>query len=632
VQRLKRVLKWAGVGLLGVVAALAIVLLLLPKGPRDPMEWDDPWHKERDLVVATRYVVAAGTPWATDAAASVLKRGGNAFDAAVAALLVLNVTHSEASSFPGVAPLMIYDARAGEVRSYIGVGKAPRAATLERFRAAGYKVVPDLHIWSQLVPASPDVLFALLTDRGTMSFGELARPAIEIAREGFPVHHIMARNLDFSLPQRLGFSYLLPYNAQVYLQGEWWRPVHEKDRLRQPDLASTLDALARAEQGALARGADRAAALRAARSYFYEGPIARAIVEMHERESGLITADDLAGYSGAWEAPVVASYGDYTIYTNGPWNQGILVPMALKILEPLDVRAMGHDSPAYVHAVTQALELAMADREAYIGDPAFVDVPVPVLVSDGYAARQRARMTEAAFGALPAPGDVGSGHPRGASRSAPPEGTAGAGTLPAPKASSGLTVGKDTSQIAVIDAEGNAVVLTPSDFPKSPMLPGYGINLGNRMVQFRLEPEHPSALAPGKRPRITPHAVIVFRGGRFYMAYSTPGGDMQAQALVQVFLNHVVFGMNIKDAIAAPRFQSMSAPSSFSPHEAHPGELWMEETLYEKVAGELAAKGYKLRSFGGWDNQFGAVGAVIRDGDRLLAGSDPREEGTAAGE
>lgn len=619
-------MKWAGVGLLGLLAVLALVVLLLPKGPRDPMPWDDPWHKDRDLVVAAKYVVAAGTPWATDAAVRVLRRGGNAYDAAVAALLVLNVTHSEASSFPGVAPLMLYDARSGEVRSYIGVGKAPRAATLERFRAAGYEVVPDLHIWSQLVPASPDVIIALLTQYGTMSFSELSRPAIEIAREGFPVHHIMAKNLDFSLPQRLGFSYLLPYNAEVYLQGEWWRPLHEKDRLRQPDLANTLEAIARAEQGALALGADRTGALRAARRCFYEGPIAQAIVDMHKREKGLITADDLASYSGAWEAPVAATYGDYTLYTNGPWNQGILVPMVLKIVEPLDLRAMGRDSPAYVHAVTQAIELAMADREAYIGDPAFVDVPVSVLVSDGYAARQRARMTAAAFGALPAAGDLGSGHPRRSPRSAPPDGSAGSTAPP------DLPVGKDTSQIAVIDAQGNAVVLTPSDFPKSPMLPGYGINLGDRMVQFRLDPEHPSALAPGKRPRITPHAVIVFKDGRFYMAYSTPGGDMQAQALVQVFLNHVVFGMSIKDAIAAPRFQSMSAPSSFSPHEAHPGELRMEEGLYKKVAGELAVKGYMPRKLDDWDNQFGAVGAVIRDGDRLLAGTDPREEGTAAGE
>jgi gamma-glutamyltranspeptidase/glutathione hydrolase len=186
--------------------------------------------------------------------------------------------------------------------------------------------------------------------------------------------------------------------------------------------------------------------------------------------------------------------------------------------------------------------------------------------------------------------------------------------------------------VVVIDPQGNAVVITPSDFPKSPMPPELGINLGDRMTQFRLDPAHINALEPGKRPRITPHAVIVFKDGQFFMAYSTPGGDMQAQALVQVFLNMEIFGMNIQQAVSAPRFYSISAPSSFSPHQFTPGGLRLEADLYAQVAEPLHALGYMPQEDPAWDKDYGAVGAILLGADgRLYTGADPREETTAAG-
>jgi gamma-glutamyltranspeptidase/glutathione hydrolase len=184
----------------------------------------------------------------------------------------------------------------------------------------------------------------------------------------------------------------------------------------------------------------------------------------------------------------------------------------------------------------------------------------------------------------------------------------------------------------VIDARGNAVVMTPSDFPQTPMVPGTGLNLGNRMNQFRLDPEHVNALQPGKRPRITPHALIIFKNDRFYMALSTPGGDMQAQALVQVFLNMHVFGMDVQQAVSAPRFYTIASPSSFAPHESFPAHIRLEADLHATAAQGLAALGYTPEEDPKWDKDFGAVGAiVIGENGELLAGADPREETTALG-
>jgi gamma-glutamyltranspeptidase/glutathione hydrolase len=625
-KTLRKVLKWTGLTLLGLIVFGGIVYLALPKGPRDLMEYTDRTKQPRQLLAAQNYAVVAGTPWATQAALDVLERGGNACDAAVAALLMLNVTHGEAASFAGVAPTMYYNASTGEVRSYIGAGKAPLAATIEKFQDAGFETVPDFNIWNQLIPASPDVITGLLTDCGSMSFGELAAPAIALARLGFPAHAILVRNLEFSLLERIGFSIIMPSTAEVYLRGEWWRPIHLHDRMQFPELADSFEELANAEAKVLQAGGTRTDGIAAVRDYFYKGPIAGKIVAFHQAEGGLITAEDLGSYAGGWETAVAGQVGAYIFYSNGTWSQGILESLILRTLEDLDLASMGHNSPQYIHTVTQAIELAMADRDKYIADPAFVEVPLGILLSDEYAAGRRAEMTDRAFPQLPAPGVIpGYG---GVTTTGRLHNTPGFRVT----ASGSFAIGQDTSQLVVVDAQGNAVVMTPSDFPKSPMLPGTGINLGDRMTQFRLEPGHINALEPGKRPRITPHALIVFKDGEFFLAFSTPGGDMQSQALVQVFLNMEVFGMDLQSAINAPRFYSISAPSSFAPNEFTPAGLRLESDLYKDVAMQLTALGYHVIEDPDWDKDFGAVGAILRGPDGLLyAGSDPREETTAGG-
>ncbi len=610
----------------------------LPFGKRETMEFDDPQGESRPSAEADEYMAATGTPWATDTALDILEDGGNAVDAAVGALLMINVTFGEAASFPGVAPVVVYDSEAEAYRSYTGAGTAPEKATIEQFRSQGHETMPSLSIESQLLPASPDVAVELLKERGTMTFGEVVEPSIETAREGFPVHRMMLHNLDQSFIERLGFYLLMPYNVKVYLGGQWWRPLHHGERFTRPDLAETFEKLVEAERDTLEEGGSREEGLEAVRSEFYEGEIADRIVEFHDERGGLFTHDDLSNYEGYWEDPVTGSFsasdGEYGVHTNGFWSQGAVVPMVLQTLDGVEMPQSPEDAE-YAHTVLQAIDLAMADRDTYIGDPEYVDVPADGLLSEEYAGERRSRMkTDSNFSDTPEPGT-----PRefGGEDGVEAETKTAADREPEgdEKTRGDGRYYPDTSYLAVVDGEGNAVSMTPSDFPMTPMVPGTGLTLGNRMTQFRLDPDHPSSLEPGKRPRITPHAVMVSKDGDFHMSFGTPGGDTQTQALVQVFLNTVVFGMGIQEAIEAPRFVSANFPNSFSPHDYSPGTVEIERSLYEEIGDGLEEKGYELDVYEDWadGDRFGGVCAVVdEDGGSLAGGADPRLESWAAGD
>ncbi len=626
--RIRSILIWTGSTIAGIVVVLGITYLFLPKGPRQSMAFDDPHLKERPLVKAQHYMAATGTPWATRAAMDTMAKGGNAVDGAVAALLALNVTYGEAASFPGVAPILIYDVEKGTVESYTGAGKAPAAATIELFKSKGWKTVPEMNICSQLLPASPDVIISILKKYGTKSFTELSASAIKLAREGFPVHDTMLKNLDLGLVERLGYTVLMPYNSKVYLGGQWWRPLHHGEIFRRPELADTFELMAKAEQDVLAEGGSREAGLQAVRDEFYKGSIAQKIVAFHKEKGGLFTAQDLAGYSGYWEKPLTGRFRGYTVYANDTWNQGAVTPVVLQILEGFDLKAMGHNSPEYVHTVLQAIELAMADREAYMGDPRFVKVPIKGLLNPAYAVERRKLMTPGkSFGKMPPPGNPWKYLGQLSTEPAPI-------IIPKPETrSSGMKAGKDTSYITVVDSKGNAVSLTPSDFPMTPMVPGTGLTLGNRMNQFRLDPKNPDALMPGKRPRITPNAAMATRDGKLFMSFGTPGGDTQTQTNVQVFLNIVVFGMDPQAAINAPRFQSYNFPDSFAPNVYKRGTIGLELPLYRSIGKKLKAMGYRVKKGCKWDNKYGAENVIMKDPatGSLIGGSDPREESWAEG-
>lgn len=574
------------------------------------------------------FAVVTGTPWATDAAVEVLKANGSACDAAVAALLVLNVTHGEAAAFGGVAPTLYFNHATQQVRSYIGVGTAPAKATISYFVEDGHTYIPSLNIAAQLIPAGMDVMTGLLTECGTMPFSQLAAPAIALAHQGFPMHAIMHRNLNLAWYERLGMRVIMPSTADVWLANGWLQPfrLHQKTTFSQ--LGDTLQRLAAVETAALQAGANAAEALTAIRDYFYNGPIAAQIADFHANSRGLIEKKDLSNYRGGWEQPLRAQLGAYTWFGNGTWSQSIMEPLILNILQHTRLAELEHNSPAYIHIVTQAIELAMSDRDTYIGDPDFVDVPLATLLSPQYAATRRRHMTEQAYNSPVQAGEIpGYGGTRTGGSVATGK---GAGITARILQRLPFAVGQDTSQLAILDRQGNAVVITPSDFPKSPMLPGTGINLGDRMTQFRLDPSHVNALRPGKRPRITPHSVIVFKHNQFHLAFSTPGGDMQAQALVQVFLNMTLFDMSLQEAISAPRFYSINSPSSFSPHDATPGGIRLEQDVYNTAAKGLQQLGYDTLKDPQWDKDFGAVGAIMKAPDgTITAAADPREETTA---
>ncbi|TGL80026.1 gamma-glutamyltransferase family protein [Leptospira yasudae] len=657
---MNRILKYFALSV-GFGAALLYAFYFAFSRPKEILEFYDPYHENRPLAEGSKLMVASGHPLATKTAIQILERGGNAADAGIAALLVLNVTQGEEASFPGVAPLLYYDAKSGQVESYIGAGKAPSKATIEYFRSRGHKTIPILKYSSQLVPASPDVIVAFLKKYGTMSFEQVSAPSIEIAEQGFPVHKILMRNLNMNIFKRIGFSVLLPYNAEIYLENRWWKPLYHKEIFKRPVLGKTLRELADQEAEAIRSGADRSRALEAVRTYFYEGPIAQKIVKAHEENDGTITQKDLSTYSGGWEKPLRGSYGPYTIFSNQTWNQGAVVPIVLQILEGIDLKSMGHNSPQYVHTVVQAIELAMADREKFFGDPAFVNVPSEGLLSKEYASERRKLLQPTAFGKTPSHGnpfayqkknlrhssDLKHLNPgRNESQSTArflENSSRGFGSVSDSESllasnqelsfweRSGK-IGRDTTYLSIIDAQGNSLSLTPSDFPQSPMIDG-DITLGIRMTQFRLDPDHPSALLPGKRPTITPNASMVFKNGKFLMSLGTPGGDMQTQATVQVFLNMIVFGMNAQEAVNAPRFRSLNWPDSFSPHNYYPGRIELEKDIYERHGKVLKELGYDVIGRDVWEYDFGAPCISLKDPvtGKLYGGADPRKESWAEG-
>ena len=574
--------------------------------------------EHRPPIAGTHGMVSSGHSLASMAGVQILQSGGNAFDAGVATALALNILLPDYAGFVGVAPFTGYSAREGKVVSYSGLGVAPRKATIEFFKSKGYDTIPAMGILAHLIPATIDTHVAILQRYGTKSFGEVAAAALDLAENDFPAHRALIRNLRDSEEKIKTF----PYNASIFFQTGGVPKLNEM--FYQKDAAKSLRLLIEGESKALAAGKSRHEALEAVRDVFYKGEIARAIARLHEEQGGLITYEDLAGYRGKWEEPLVATYRGYEVYTNSTWSQGPLLVQFLNILEGFDLKSMGHNSPEYVHVLSQAINLAMADREKYYGDPDVVKVPAG-LWSREYG-RERATLIDMAkaFAELP---------PFGAPEQ---HGDAGGQQRPAPAADGrALRYPEgDTTYLCAVDGAGNVFSMTPSDGGmRSPMVPGYGLIMGTRLIQFRLDPNHAAALAPGKRPRLTPNPALVMKNGKPFMPIGTPGGDQQAQAMLQVFLNVAEFAMNVQQAIEAPRFGSYNFPDSFAPHPYYPGRLAVEARLEATVGEGLRAKGHRVTEWAAWDHLTGAICAIVRDPQTgvLTGGADPRRESYAIG-
>ncbi|MBV9637786.1 MAG: gamma-glutamyltransferase [Methylobacteriaceae bacterium] len=566
----------------------------------------------RPPIAGLNHAAVAGHYGAAHAAFRILEAGGNAIDAGVAGGIALGVLQSDIVNVAGVAPTLIYIAERDEVFSVAGLGTWPRAASAEVFRRDYGGAIPQ-GVLRTVMPAAPAAWIAALRRFGTMSFADVAAAAIRFAREGFPMHPLMAEVIaDHHADYKLW-----PSNAAIYLPNG--KPPKVGDLFIQADLARSLQYMVDQEKKASGKG--RAAGLRAARDAFYKGDIASAIVNYHREHQGWVTAEDLAGFDAEIEKPVRIRYKDYEVYTCPVWCQGPALGQAMKLVEGLNLKGMGHNSPAYVHAVTEALKLVFADRERYYGDPRFVDVPLDRLLSEEYARQRRGEIkADRAWPGLPPAGNLGGG----------------AGGAIKARAAAPSRAQLDTSYVCVTDRHGNVFSATPSDTSaEGPVIPGTGLVPSTRGSQSWTDPNHASCLAPGKRPRLTPSPALALgrkgKHGRETLPFGTPGGDVQIQAMLQAFVNKVEFGMDPQQAVEAPRFATYSFPDSFEPHGYQPGRLNIENRI-AKATGEAMRKlGHDVQWWPDFVWRAGAIGLIHHDPDRGLktAGADPRRPGYA---
>ncbi len=576
----------------------------------------------RPLVSGAQHMVSSGHYLATAAGFRILEQGGNATDAGVAAGIAINVTLPQWTGFGGVAPIIIHDAASGETVSISGLGRWPKAANIDYFNRHQNGELP-VGVLRSVTPAAADAWLTALRLYGTMTFEQVITPALELAEQGFPIpatlQSALARTGDSLIGDSDGDG-RWPSTAAIFFPGG--RRPDVGDILVQKDLARTFRRLIEVERAHAGQG--REAAIQAARDFFYKGEIAEEMIRFVQNEGGFLSMEDLAEFSAGVDTPPSIDYKGIQVYACGPWCQGPVNLQTLQMLEGFDLKGMGHNSAAYAHTVLEALKLAFSDRESYIGDPDFVDVPMDGLLSKSYAAERGASIhPERAEPEMPLPGDPWPhmGAPARNGYGKRPEAVAGG--LPA-----------DTSYACVIDCWGNAFSATPSDsFGTSPIVPGLGFIVSSRGSQTWLDPEHPSALAPGKRPRLTPNPALAMRDGKPLMPFGTPGGDVQPQSMVQLFLNVFEFGMDVQQAVEAPRFSTWSFPNSFWPHAYHPGLVGVEGRMDSQVVGELSRMGHKVDVWDDFTPRMGCLCAVQADRRRggLSGGADPRRDGYAMG-
>jgi gamma-glutamyltranspeptidase / glutathione hydrolase len=560
----------------------------------------------RPEVVGRVGVIAAGRHFAAEAGMRMLARGGNAIDAGVAATFAAGVTEISHFGMGGEVPLILYLADRNRAVVVNGQGVAPAAATAEHFRREGG--IPTNGPSAGTVPAVVDALSLALAEYGTLTLADVLGPAIELA-DGFPWYAFLTHYLTVHLEA----VKRLPSGARVYLQGPEASIPPVGAIFRQPDLARTLRALADEERRHA--GAGRKAAIHAARDRFYRGDIGQRIAASVRAAGGLLTAEDLAGYRGRVETPTrvtfTSKHGTFEVLKTGFWGQGPVLLQALLLLQDFDLEGMGHNSAAYIHTVTEALKLALADRDAHYGDPNVATVPATTLLSPGYATERRALIDPSKANNLPRPGDpTRSAHgPRPAgleTRVAVTQGTPD---------STRTTGSPDTTTINVADARGNLFSASPSSawFSGGVFIAGdTGVPLGNRMQAFVLWDGHPNIVAGGKRPRTTLSPTVVLRDGKPFVALSSPGGDSQDQQALQVLLNVAVFGMRAQEAIEAPRFNSLHYHESFDAHRFRAGVLELEDRIAPEVADALRRLGHKVQ----------VIGSFMMDTGTTVAGFD----------
>jgi gamma-glutamyltranspeptidase / glutathione hydrolase len=578
--------------------------------------------------------VAASTHWiATAVAMRTLERGGNAFDAAVACAFTLQVVEPHLNGPGGEVPLILWSAKERRARVLCGQGAAPAGATVEAFRKLELPLVPGTGLLPATVPGVFDAWMQLLRDYGTLSLREVLEPAITYAENGFPLVPRICQAIGAVEPL---FREHWPSSAQVYL------PVPKPGALfRNRKMAATYSKVLEIAEST----ADREKQIEQAREAWYRGFVAEEIDRFYRQEfmdctgrrhRGFLTGDDMARWSATYEEPLAANYRNYTVLKCGVWSQGLVLLQQLALAEHLDLDRLDPLGETFVHRVAEAAKLCFADRDAWLGDPAFVDVPAKELLSQGYAA-QRARLVGEEASREHRPGKPLGREPR----------------LPnfremsdrlAKTANASLGIGEptfanladlvvgDTCHLDVIDRWGNVVSATPSGgwLSSSPVIPALGFCINTRLQISWVDESLPGGLSPGKRPSTTLSPSMALRDGEAYLSFGTPGGDQQDQWQAIFFLRHASHGMNLQQAIDAPAWHINHFVQSFWPRTVDTNKITLEGRFSKEVIESLKKRGHQVAVGEHWSE--GRLSACAKDGELLRAAANPRGmQGYAAG-
>ena len=555
--------------------AIVMTLMIIPNAfsSSNDKRWSDSVRAGRSVVRASHGMVASSQPLASEVGLQVLKQGGNAVDAAIAMAAMLNVTEPMMTGIGGDAFMQVYWAKTGELKGLNASGRCPRALTLDYFAKRGISKMPETGMESITVPGAFDGWVTLLDKYGTRKLPELLEPAINTAENGFPVMERAAEDWSYEI-KKLSAT---PAGASNYLIDG--RSPHAGEIFKQRNLARTFRTLAHGGRDA-----------------FYKGEIGQAIASYCKQNGGFITMEDLAAQHAEWVDPISTDYRGYRVYECPPNGQGLTALLALNILEGFDLAAMNSRPDQYYHTLIEATRLAFADRNRYIADPRFAKVPVKELLSKEYAARRRALIDPDRTIPAPTPGEIESGG--------------------------------DTTYFTVIDKDRNIVSFINSlysAFGSGVVAGDTGICLQNRGSGFSLEPNHPNRLEPGKRPFHTIIPAMVFKDGKPLMGFGVMGGDIQPQGHVQVLCNLIDLGMNLQQAISAPRYRCITGD-----------KVLLEDDLTEPVISSLISRGHVRATT---ENNMplrvvmGGGQAIMIDwkNGSLLGASDPRKDGMALG-
>src|SRR5215471_13510352 len=588
-------------------AALASVLLLAS------LLWAQNAANQtmRPVIRGRHAAVASMKAEATEAARRILDAGGNAFDAAVAGQAALAVTDFSLNGVGSDSVLLVYNSRDKKVYSVNAEPRAPKLATIEWYdKNNGGKIPESDGLLSGGIPGVVDAWYTLLDRWGTMSFEQVLQPAIDLAENGFPLSE---RGASYIAESKKILKY--PTTVKIYLPDG--HPPKAGDILKNPDLARTLKKLVESEKSNHSKG--RQEALKAARDRFYKGDIAHDLAAFSEANGGLFRYEDFAEYTAKVETPVSINYRGYEVYKNPSASQGPTELIALNLLEGYDLKSLGHNGADFISTNVEVMKLAMADREKFLGDMDFIKIPYGGLLSKDYA-RERRKLVDPAKASLDLrPGSPGS---FGAAAERPwhivVDGDA--------------DFDGDTSYLAIVDKDRNVVSFEPSlhsVFGTGVVMGSTGIIFNCRGDYYSLVRGEANALEPGKRPRSTLQSTLIMKDEQPHAILGSPGGDDQVMRTMQTLINMIDFGMNIQQAIEAPRWSSRSFPASVFPHTMYPGDMSVEARIPEMTREVLIARGHRLHVAPAWS--LGAVSGIVLDvsGNVLSAGADPRVDAYA---